>query len=216
MNISAVNCTPIKPQASFKGENEFDYDKILAATTKVNDEFVNSEDVKSPLAAAISLGIAGVLAFASGKQLGSLFSKFVKKAPDYLDDVVAKSGKYVNIAKEKLATTNTGKVAKVRNLASKGLGFVQSKASTAYEKIANFGLHEGADIVAKKANAFNNVAGCIGLASVFPTVLKRDTNEDGVSDILQKSHNAYTGTKTKMDGVFEKAGVLAELAQIIA
>lgn len=216
MNISAIECTPIKPQASFKGLQDADYDRVLTVTSKVNDEFVHSDDVKSPAAALVSVGLAGLLAFASGKRLGAIISKFAKKAPDMMDKAVQNSGKFVDAAKTKLASNTNGKLGKVREVSADLLAKVQGAASSGYQKVANFGLKESADIAAQKANAFNNVIGCASLATVLPTILSKDSNDDGVSDILQKSQNAYTGTRTKMNGIFEKANVLTELAEIIA
>ena len=53
MNISATNCTPIKPQASFKGDNNFsdkEFDKLMEISDKFNDEYVHSDNIKKPLA----------------------------------------------------------------------------------------------------------------------------------------------------------------------
>lgn len=216
MNISAINCTPIKPQASFKGLQDADYDKVLLLTSKVNDEFVPSDDVKSPAAALLSIGLAGLLAFASGKKIGSLISRCAKKAPDMLDKAVQNSGKVVDAAKTKLTSNTSGKLGKVRELSADLIGKVQGAVSKGYNKIANFGLKEGADIATQKANAFNNVIGCASLATVLPTIFAKDSNDDGVSDILQRGQNAYTGTKSKIDGMYHKATVLSELAEIVA
>ena len=43
-----------------------------------------------------------------------------------------------------------------------------------------------------------NVAGAIGLATVVPEILRRDANEDGVKDIMQKSEIAYTHREDKI------------------
>ena len=49
---------------------------------------------------------------------------------------------------------------------------------------------------------------------IYPQSFK-DSNGDGVKDILQKGQNAYTGTTAKMDSTLEKVGFVAELVDAL-
>lgn len=219
MSISAVNCTPIKPQVSFKGDNQTktkglpDYDTVLSLTDKVNDEFVQSSDIKSPVTAAVSIGLAALVAFATGKKIGNLVSKIATKAPDTLVNTATKGGQELSKLANSLKGADSGKLAQAKKLTGKVLGSAHKYMSKAYHSIASIGIEKGANPT--NANTFSNIFGIAGLATIFPTVVTKDSNGDGVKDILQKGQNAYTGTKSKMNGALEKARVLSELAEAV-
>ena len=64
MSIPAVNCTTIKPQVSFGNadsdeERLYNYSKVAE---EVNDNHRNSQNVKKPVAAAVSVVLAGLIA----------------------------------------------------------------------------------------------------------------------------------------------------------
>ena len=208
MSISAINCTPIKPNVSFNGKDDDNY-ALLSEKTEQVDEFIQSHEIKTPIAAAASVVLAAILAFASGKRIGALISsKFAKNAPEVMDKAIAKGSKYVNSAKDKLLNASGGNIAKVKNFAGKVIGKASELGSKGYAKLQTIGLPKDATVAQMKANGFNNIAGCAALATVFPSVISRDSNHDGVSDILEKGQNAYTGqttygkTKAKMEGLY--------------
>ena len=84
MSISAINCTPIKPNVSFGQETAETkkYGEVVKATDTLNDTLVKSEDIKTPAQVALSITIAGLTAFAGAKALTSLVTKFFPNAAE--------------------------------------------------------------------------------------------------------------------------------------
>ena len=60
------------------------------------------------------------------------------------------------------------------------------------------------------------IAGGLSLLAFFPALLKKDGNEDGVADIMQKSQNVYAQSSQKIDKITDKANVIAEIAQLLS
>ena len=160
MNISATNCTPIKPQ-SFKSV-ETNYRQLHTASQKLSGECVDSNDIKKPLAIATSfaalvgLGIAKgrVAAIASsslfetvqnliakykgkGQEIASEVAGDVKdvasKAADEAKETVknAKLGVVVENGLKKAATFAKENIGKLRTVAEEG------KELTKFQKIKN-------------------------------------------------------------------------------
>lgn len=212
MNVSAVNCTPIKPQVAFGNEKELDYNNIKTVTDKVNDEFCNSSNIKKPLAAVSSVLIAALLTFTGGKKVGTMLANVSKnKLPNLM-----KKGVYsLSVGAKKLSSNLKNdlptKAGKLKNMASSALKKSSNGILTGYKKLAgNVKGQEGA------VKAFEKMTGIVALSSVFPSVLAKDNNEDGVKDILQRGQNAYTGSSKKMDGILEKTSVVADLIDALS
>ena len=235
MNISAVSCSPIKPKASFgQVEDKTNYEQVTKVTEAMNDELVQSKNIKKPLAAALSIGLAVALAYASGKRIAGIVSHIFKKAPETLESFFKKGAQLTEGLAGKLKTVNPDKkiVGEGSKLAGKKLGNLLNKvkigkientvgsllekaegtAKKVYKKIAYAGLQEGGN---KAAKAMENIFGWGAVGTVVPTVLKKDANEDGVSDILQRGQNAYTGTQSKFAGAIDKANGLADLVDLL-
>ena len=212
MNVSAVNCTPLKPQVSFGNNEDVSYAQVLNLTKGLNDEFVSSEEIKSPVAALASIGLAGLLAYAGGKGVGNILSKVSKGRivtgfEGLLKGVSTKAKDFSG----KLINQNPGKLNKVKNVAGNTIEKAEGFGRRVYNKLANSGLAENATAADKTKNAFLNAAGWAGVATVFPDICARDTDGDGVKDILQKSQNACTGTETRFDRYLHDASLIAEL-----
>ena len=230
MNISATNCTPIRPKASFGNNSENEYKKVLETTDELNDKFVNSQNVKKPIAAIASIALAGVIAFASGKRIANIVQVAFKKSPEVLQTGLKKGAAAVEAFAGKLQSVDPEKklIKEGSKLADKKLGTMLNKISIgaiankvgaavektegvarkAYDKVAYMGLKEGGD---KAAKAMENLFGIGAVATIVPGVLKRDANDDGVADILQRGQNAYTGSQTKFAGAIDKANTFAEI-----
>lgn len=219
MNVSAINCTPIKPQTpSFNGgfvDKSDDYDRVVEVTSRINDEFVESDSIKKPVAAAASIGLAGLLAFASGKKLATFASTYLKKAPQTLETALKTGSKAVKNASKTLINENPDKLSKAKNIAGKAIEGAENIARKGYKKLAYAGISEEVVNPERATKAFQNIGGWLGLATVFPAICGRDANNDGVSDILQRGQNAYTGTKGTFDRAFENTSKIAELADIL-
>ncbi len=209
MSISAVNCTPIKPQVSF-GKDEYsdrDFMAVQKLTDDLNDTFVNSDDIKKPAAVAASVALAGVIAFVSGKKIASTITKIAPKLPEMLEGGLRKGANFVKNQAAKLQTEAPAtKLEKAKDLAGKAIGKTESFARNLYKKVAT------GDAV----STFKNAAGLGAVATVVPTVCSKDNDGDGVSDIMQKGTNAYTGTKTRFGTILDNTSKLADLAEILA
>lgn len=240
MNVSAINCTPIKPQVSFgnteneeklndeeKLSDEAKLEKFNQFADSVNDEFVNSSSVKKPIAAVVSVLLAGLIAYAGGKRIAQIAinggEKLHLNLPEMLDKSLRRVSNTVKQAATSLKNENpVSKPEKIKNTISKALTYVDQRARKLYRNVAYNGLKiaedvvdEKAKIAAKQACAFANLGGIAGIATAFPAVAVKDSNNDGVSDILQRGQNAYTGAKTKMGQVMEKAGKISELVDLL-
>ena len=58
---------------------------------------------------------------------------------------------------------------------------------------------------------------CAGLGAIFaflPSLLKRDNNNDGISDLAQKSQNAYKEGSNKIENMAKEAGRVAQFVEI--
>ena len=207
MNISAVNCTPIKPEVSFGKSDDYEYTKLRELTTQLNDEFVESDDIKKPVSVIASVGLAAILAFASGKKIASLVKKAVPKAPESIEKALKSISNSLKSASSKLSVEEPiSKLDKTKNLSSELIRQINDKCSKLYGKFAK----NGAD------SAFSNAVGIAAAASVVPTICSRDNDGDGVSDIMQKGTNAYTGTKTRFDKVLSQTSILTDIAELLA
>ncbi len=221
MNVSAVECTPIKPQVSFGESDEehklHNYEKFA---DEVSDEFVNSSNVKKPVSAAISILLAGMLAFATGKVLAQkvavIAEKFKLNLPEMFDKFLKTISKKATEIAGKLENKNPATAFdKFKNLAGKAIAGGEKTARELYKKVAYGGPEIAEDVAVKQAQAFANLGGMVGIATAFPSVVSKDSNDDGVADILQRGQNAYTGAKTKMGQLMEKAGKFSELVDLL-
>lgn len=220
MSISAINCVPIKPKASFAGsegtkEKHVDYDQIIQVTDKAynkvsSDNYVSSKSIKKPLAIASSLALAALVSYVGGAKIATLTSKVMPKAPEKvvagLDKVMTKMPETAEHLK-----SATGKFAKGKAVAGALLNKFAGVAKKGYDKIGG-SLEAGA---AKNQKVFENIFGIATTASLLPGLLSKDANEDGVSDILQKGQNAYTGAKTNVNDAVANLSLVGELVDIL-
>ena len=225
MNISAINCTPIKPQASFKGERNLkfedrEFDSFMELSDKLDGEFVHSDNIKKPIAVVASIGLAGLTAFVFGGKIVGLARRAFPELTNpestkYFENYIKKGADKVKSFATNLQES-TGKGEKFKKFAGKKIEQAEDLAKSAYKKITNIGLknvpqNEG-DIAAKK---LENLGGAVSTAFFVPNALKADANEDGVADISQRGQNAYTGTKQEINRSVEKFNVIGDLVDIL-
>ncbi len=221
MNVSAINCTPIKPQVSFgNNANEEKLEKVNQFADTVNEEFVNSSSVKKPIAAVVSVLLAGLIAYAGGKRIAQIAinggEKLHLNLPEMLDKCVRKASvSATNVANSLKKENPVTKFDKFKNIIGSSIQHGENIAKTLYKKVAYSGVAEDATVAVKQSKAFANLGGIAGIATAFPAVVAKDSNDDGVSDILQRGQNAYTGAKTKMGQVMEQASKVSELVDIL-
>lgn len=245
MNISAVNCTPIKPQVSFgynSDVNERDncsfnpedldmdsyqdnFEKIQTFTDRVNQDYIKrlsakASNIKKPIFAAASVGLAALFAFASGKLAASKLAELSKSLkidlPNVVDNSLRNTSKKMKDVSTALFKENpVTKFDKLRNGASKLVYGAEELAKKGYKRIAYSRVtpNDTAEII--KDKAFANLGGLLGLSTILPRVCSKDNNTNGVSDILEIGQNAYTGTKTKMTDVLKEVNNIGNLVTLL-
>lgn len=200
MSISAINCTPIKPQVSFgneedakkTGAKEVDFSVVerLYDDSRKYDQFgkksADQPNRKSLSKTAASIAVALAATYIGGKLLASKALDLFPKASGKIFESVKKLGNGLLNKTEQLANNEGHKnIAKVAKKANEVLAKLKTKA---VEAIKN----DGADSLIKKA------AGVVTVAGLAPKVVTADGNNDGIADIAQEGINAY---KSALDEV---------------
>lgn len=218
MNISAVNCTPIRPKASSFGSYEREkYDEINNLTERINDKIVNADDIKSPLAVIESVGLAVLAAYLGAKGTVSLISKKLPAAGVYIESGLKKAGGAVKLGAEKLIkSAPDSKFSKLKIRTGKILGGAENFARNAYKKIAYSGIPADTANPERAGIAFANAAGAASALGSAAVICSADRDGDGVKDIMQKSQNVYTGAKTKYGNAMDTIGLFSEIIQTIS
>ena len=197
-------------------------------TSELVGKFVESEDMKGPFAAGASIVGAGATTFAhgagiaatadklSGDRFSGYFEKGLKKGSEFLQDTAGK-----------LKKVESKKLGKAANLLGKGIEKAEGFARNAYKAISSTSkkvveeVGENAADVIKKVKGHSAgkgmaiVAGILSVLALVPGLLKKDSNEDGVADIMQKSQNVYAKNSQNIDKLGEKASIAAELMQVL-
>ncbi len=193
MSISAVNCSPIKPQVSF-GDTEYeskeskkvaglsDVDRLYNEARKY-DEFSKSNDgspkSKSFLQTFFSVAAAFVVTYGCGKLLASQALNLFPKASGKILNGLKVVGNGLLNKTEKLANNEGHKnISKVAKKANDVLAQLKAKA---VDSIKN----EGID------NFIKNIAGVASVLGFVPKITTVDGNNDGIADITQEGVNAY-------------------------
>jgi hypothetical protein len=208
MNISAINCTPIKPKTSFSGgidENKDyysfeDVQKVMDLTNQLDDSFTKEDnsDVKQKSKLQTAVSVAGALAttFALGKSVASYAFSISPKLPSKLNGVIKAGGNFIKNNSEKLASKN-GKVAQ---FIGKNVGKLENTARQAYTNaVANSNVNQ----------VLSNIAGVAAVGGIASKVITVDGNKDGVKDIAQENVNAYKNALGTFDTLKSVADALA-------
>ncbi len=212
MNISPVNCSPIKPQAfGSEGYNEDNYNKVLVLTNQMNDELVHSDNIKTPIAAVASVALAGAVAFVSGKKVAQVATTVCKNLPAAFEKTLKTASKSLQNAGEKLTGANSGKLLKLKNYTGKAISGIENAARTAYKKLAYSGIASDIPKSDIPKRAFQNLAGWAAVAVSVPSLCAKDANANGVSDLVEKNTNAYDGISKKCTGAVQSASKIADL-----
>ncbi len=199
MNVSAINCTPIKPQASFGKKGEVDYKSALAIASQMSDKYVHTDDIKTPTQVVASVGFAGFKTFLKGAfTFAGIDTLFHGGASGAIKSGAKKGLDFVNKAVTKLETSASSKV---KDFALKGLKGIQKMAPKCAEKFGN---------------KLPFLAGLASMAILVPAICTRDNNGDGIKDIAQKSQSAYDTFDKKTTGLMGGVSDIAQLAQILS
>lgn len=181
-------------------ETELDkFDKAAELSTKL----VDSKDVKSPFAAVLAITYAGIKSFVKGAGTVLTLEKFTGgKISGAFEKGLKKGSNTIKTFADKM-TSKEG--AKVIGHLGKAFEGGRKIAVNTYKKLSRGSSTRGL--------AF--ITGIITAASLLPGILKRDTNKDGVADIMQKSQNVYDKRCKTLDEVSEKTTVLTEMVQLL-
>ena len=205
MNVSAINCSPIKPQVSFGAPEGVDEaNKVLTLSKELSDSFKKEDSegnqIKNPLHTAVSVLTAGMAMFALGKGIGKLGWKGLDKAksaiaPEKMQVVKDK----VHVAKD-FVSKQTAKLPKNEKVAS----FFSKTFGKAAGAVKN-----GLAKITKDEKAFTTAAGVVAASTLVPKIASADANGDGISDIAQKNVNAY-------QSAFKSAEIFADMVNALA
>ncbi len=220
MNVSAINCTPIKPKVSFGNDGQSDYTKIAQQAEAIKDEYVNADRLKSPAGVVASVAACGLKAFASGAILASLVAGLAKGAPTKLQGALKSGSQGVRKFAEGLSD-DAAKFAKVKKPIGKAITKAEQLARSAYKKVINPNttkIVDGmADDVVSQIHAQNNralqkMAGFATAAAVLPAATTVSKDGDNIPDILQKGAEKVVGATDKAAGDIVALTQLVELA----
>ncbi len=201
MSISAINCTPIKPQASFGSAQGVDEaQKVLELSKQLNDSFASGtrcngdcdeEKVtnKNPIQTTISVLGACATMFALGKGAGKGLVALTKKVPASAKENILNTGKKaVSVISEQVA--KLPKNEKVSTILSNTVGKAFNSAK--------------AVVMKNPEKSFTTAAGVLAASTLVPAITTADGNKDGVADIAQNNINAYASA-------FKKAEIFADI-----
>ena len=216
MNVSAINCTPIKPKVSFgNGADDFsDAQKVLDLSKQLNDNFQKGDDPehKSPIQTAISVAGALATTFVLGKVAAS---KIITAFPNLL----SKAGQGARKVAEKAKTVkvpNFVKNIKFPEKVQAGLNKVANNpvvksVSEKATKFAGEAATKAANYVKTQSpeKLFTNGAGIASMLALGGQIAKVDGNKDGISDIAQENVNAYRS-------MAQNAGIFTEIVEALS
>ena len=206
MSISAINCTPIKPQASFGSAQGVDEaQKVLELSKQLNDSFASGtrcngdcdeEKVtnKNPIQTTISVLGACATMFALGKGAGKGVVALAKKVPASAKENILNTGK-------KAVSVISEQVAKLPK---------NEKVSTILSNTVGKAFNRAKDVVMKNPEkSFTTAAGVLAASTLVPAITTADGNKDGVADIAQNNINAYASA-------FKKAEIFADIVGAVS
>ena len=184
MNISAVNCTPIKPQASFGREVDFsDVDRLNDISRKY-DEYADASGEKpkqkSLSNTLISVGVAIAATFIGGKLLAARTLDILPK-----DTPV----KIAGFAKSLFGKVSTGLTNISKNEQHVRIANVAKHANNVLKNVKS-----GISNIVKKQGIEEVITNTVGIGSILgvaPKILTADGNNDSIPDITQEGINAY-------------------------
>ncbi len=198
MSVSSVNGVSAVSQQQ-EQVKDVDYKRALEITSRMNDEYVSTGDIKTPFQVVASVGFAGFKTFLTGAStfagIDFLFQGGVSGA---IKSGAKKGLEFVNKAVTKL---ETGASSKVKDFALKGLKGIQEKAPKFAEKFGN---------------KLPFLAGLASIALLVPAICTRDNNGDGIKDIAQKSQSAYDNFEKTSRGFITGASEVASLMQVLS
>ena len=193
MNISAVNCSPIKPQSFGMAQDINEVRKMLDTSKELGDIYSKTDDdgitQKTPLGSFLSGAVAVFATFVGGKIVANKALTPCPNLPDKIYNGLKTGADFVRTYADDIAI-NGGKVS---GTVANGVSKLQRNARQVFKQVTagkNFG------------DVLSTAVGIGSLVTLAPDILTVDGNKDGKADITQKGSqkvNAYANAITSID-----------------
>lgn len=220
MNVSAINCTPIKPKVSFGNDAQSDYSKMAQQAEAIKDEYVNADRLKSPAGVVASVAACGLKAFASGAVLASLFAGIAKGAPTKLQGALKKGSQGIRNFAAGLGD-DAAKHARIKKPIGKAIAKAEEVVRNAYKKVINPNTTQIVDgmaddvvnaINSQNTRALQKLVGLGTVGAVVPAATKISNDGDDVPDMLQR---VEIGTSRVSDATGRASSDLIALQSLV-
>ena len=210
---------------NFKASEENIYKQTSEKVKDITDKYIESTEIKSPSEIALSMGLVALKTFICGAGAALLLASVFKSAPGKTQKVLKTvSNELVDFSKKVVSEPNT-KRQKIGNFVKEAVGNGEKLARNAYKKVICRGFEaipEGAEAkvikeITDKNNlkAFTRLGGASALAALTPAIFKKDEDEDGVKDILQKAQKRSQQIDNKFNAFGEEILAVTQLSQMI-
>lgn len=199
MSISAVNCTPIKPQVSFGNDKEVeDVQRVLNLTTELKDQFQGGTKTKSNLQTAVSVLGAFAATFVLGKVAASKVLTAFPSLPSKIASGTKAAAAKIKDIQVPEKVLNSKAMKSIKEIAASPK--LQS-ASASVKKLAQ----KASEYISKKGpeTVLKNAAGIASMGILGTQVIKVDGNGDGIADIAQNNVNAYKNALSSVGAIGE-------------
>lgn len=191
------------------------YDKAVSLAEEFDDKFVKANDIKGPGAVLLSVGVAGVKTFL--KTVATVFAvdKVTKhKTSGLFETGLKKGSNLVKGTADKLVQSEGKKLSKLANKVGELTQKANGGLKGAYNKICETMENGTKQHSASKGLAV--LAGITAVLTIVPAICKRDNNEDGIPDLVQKSQSAYEKVDDKCSKVLDGASTINQIAQLVS
>lgn len=192
MAVSAINNLGVNNRVSFKNEEPEKKDDVQKRHSyNFRNHFVNSKDIKEPVVVAGTLVGAALLSYLSVQCIATgILSRFAPNLSTKVETGLRNTANKVKENSQKWAETKPeGVVSKMKYYTGKAVGKVEAGARKLYKGIAYIGLPETMQGKERTCNAFGNIAGTAAFGITLNQLCTKDSDGDGIKDILQKSKN---------------------------
>lgn len=223
MSIFAIKNNSSYDSAKFFSNDYENFEEITDFSDKLHSKLENvknseTSDIKKPVAVGASIALAAFTTFAGARGVVSTIT-CKKLAPNLgvtVETGLKSAANSVKSTADRLSKENAkGFASNVKKYSGIVLGKAESGARSVYNYIASIGVSKEAINPEKANKALSNIVGTSASAAVVYDVCNKDSNGDGVVDIMQKSQNAYTEAKTNYNSAFETANTISELVQLL-
>ena len=191
MAIFAISNSCVNNRIPFKNsENDVKDEPPKGHSYNFRNHFVNSKDIKEPVVVAGTLVGAALLSYLSVQCIAAgILARF---APNLSTKVETGVRNTANKVKQNAAkwqeTKQDGVLSKVKYYTGKAVGKVEAGARKLYKGIAYIGLPETMQGKERTCNAFGNIAGTGAFGITLHQLCTKDSDGDGIKDILQNKH----------------------------